>query len=119
MPQEGIADEAKAIQAAVLADWEAGNVVKEFSEKQWERRVSDRDIERTLKSKSTLICRYTWEGWPRFGFWHPQVKVVIVWQPPEGGLRSELKSCIVPRKNGTEYLQRQSDFEPVRWKEGD
>ena len=116
MPQEGIADEAKAIQAAVLADWEAGNVVKEFSEKQWERRVSDRDIERTLTSKSTLICRYTDYGQPRYGLWHPHVQVFIGWQPSEAGFRSELKTCI-PYEDGQGYMKRQDDFEPVRWRE--
>jgi hypothetical protein len=119
MARTRTAEEAKATQAAALADWEAGNVNKEFSEKQWERNVSDKDVERTLKGKSVLICRFTWQELPRFGFWHPQVKVVIIWQPAESGLGSELKSCIVPKKNGPEYLQRQSDFEPVRWEDGD
>jgi hypothetical protein len=119
MTRQWAAEEAATVQAGALVDWEEGNVNKEFSEKQWERGVSNRDVERTLKSKSTLICRYTHHGQPRFGFWHPQVKVVIVWQPPESGLRRELKSCIIPKRNGTEYLRRQRDFKPVRWKEGD
>ncbi len=71
--------EAKRIQAAALADWAAGNVNKEFTEKQGERGVSDKDVERTLKSKSPLICRYTDYGQPRYGFWHPEVRVFIGW----------------------------------------
>ena len=77
MARKWTGDEAKAIQAVALADWEAGNVVKEFSEKQGERDVSNRDIERTLKSKSTLICQYTHHAQPRFGFWHPEVRIFI------------------------------------------
>ena len=114
MVQEWTKDKIAAIQAAVLADWEAGNVVKEFSEKQWERSVSNRDIERTLKSKSTLICRYTHHGQPRFGFWHPQVRMWIAWQPAEEGLRSELKSCIPDIKDGLAYGRRRDDFKLVR-----
>lgn len=68
MTRRWTAAEAKAIQAAALADWEAGNVNKEFAEKQGERSVSDKDVERTLKSNSALICRYTDYGQPRYGF---------------------------------------------------
>jgi hypothetical protein len=108
------ADEAKAIQAAARADWETGNVNKEFTEKQGERGVSDKDVERTLKSNSTLICRYTHHGQPRFGFWHPQVRTWIAWQPAEAGLPSELKSCITDIKDGFAYGRRRDDFELVR-----
>lgn len=112
MARQWTAEEVAAIQAAALADWEAGNVVKEFSEKQWERGVSDRDIERTLKSKSTLICRYTDYGQPRYGFWHPEVRVFIGWQPAEARFRSEVKTCI-RQDDGRAYMQRQTDFEAV------
>ncbi len=104
----------EAVQAAALADWEGGNVVKEFSEKQRERRVSDRDIERTLKSKSALICRYSHHGQPRFGFWHPQVRMWIAWQPAEEGLQSELKSCIHDIKDGLAYGQHRDNFKLIR-----
>ena len=73
MARQWTAEEAAAIQGAALTDWDAGKVGKEFSAKQLERSVSDMDIYRTLRSKSTLICRYTDYGQPRYGFWHPQV----------------------------------------------
>lgn len=114
MTRRWTAEEAKAIQAAARADWEAGNVNKEFTEKQRERGVSDKDMERTLKSNSTLICRYTHHGQPRFGFWHPEVRMWIAWQPAEAGLQSELKSCITDIKDGFAYGRRRDDFELVR-----
>lgn len=112
------AEEARQIQEAAHADWNAGNVVKEFSEKQLERSVSDMDIYQTLRSKSTLICRYTHHSQPRFGFWHPRVKMWIAWQPAEEGLRSELKSCISNIRDGLAYGQRRDDFELVRMAKG-
>ncbi len=118
MARQWTAEEAAVVQAAALADWEAGNVVKEFSEKQLGRGVSNRDMERTLKSKSTLICQYTHHAQPRFGVWHSHVKVWIAWQPAEEGLRSELKSCIPDIKNGLTYGQRRDDFELVRIAKG-
>jgi len=108
------ADETKQIQAAARADWEAGNVRRDFYAKQVERNISDSEIERTLKSKSTLICRYTDYGQPRYGFWHPHVRVVIAWLPAEEGFTSQLKSCF-RRTDGDNYLSELEDFEPVRW----
>ncbi len=114
MTRRWTVEEAKAIQAAALADWEAGNVNKEFTEKQWERGVSDSAVERVLKSNSTLIARFYHTGQPRYGFWHPPSEVLIIWQPVEEGFQSELKSCL-PHEGGNEYLQRQTGFQPVRW----
>jgi len=68
-----------------------------------------------LKSNSTLIARFYHTGQPRYGFWHPQSELLVIWQPAEEGFQSELKSCL-PHKFGDEYLQRQTDFQPVRWK---
>ena len=115
MARRWTAEEAAVIQMAALADWNAGKVGKEFSEKQLGRNVFDIDIERTLRGQSTLICHYTDYGQPRYGFWHPQVRVFIAWQSPEEGFRSQLKTCI-RYEDGRGYMQRQDDFEPVRWK---
>jgi len=52
------ADEA---QAAALADFLAGRVSNEFTAKTLERGISDRDIERGLKSGSSAVCRYVHE----------------------------------------------------------
>jgi hypothetical protein len=108
-------EDSAAIQVAVLADWEAGNVHRDFYAKQVERNIADLEIERTLRSKSMWICRYSDFGQARLGFWHPQVRVVMVWRPAEAGFRSKMKSCF-RRNNGDDYLEGQDDFEPVRWK---
>ena len=94
-------EEASEIQAEALADWE-------------ERNVPDSAVERVLKSKSTLIAWFYHVGQPRYGFWHSQSQVIVIWQPEEEGFESELKSCF-PHEVGNEYFGRQTGFQPVRW----
>jgi len=113
MAQQWTAAEARQIQEAAYADWDAGKVGKEFSEKQLERGISNSAVERVLRSNSTLIARFYHSGQPRYGFWHPQGQVIVIWQPAEEGFESELKSCF-PHKAGDGYFQRQTGFQPVR-----
>jgi hypothetical protein len=115
MVRQWTAEEIAAVQATALADWDAGKVGKEFSEKQLERGISDSVIDRVLRSKSTLIARFYHSGQPRYGFWHPQSQVVVIWRPAEEGFFSELKSCF-PHQAGDEYFQRHLWFQPVRWR---
>lgn len=115
MARRRTAEEARQIQEAALADWEAGNVAKEFSEKQLERGIPNSAIDRVLRSKSTLIARFYHSGQPRYGFWHPQRRALVIWQPAEEDFFSELKSCF-SHQAGDEYLIRQTGFQPVRWR---
>ena len=95
-------------QEAALADFLAGRVSNEFTAKALERAISDRDIERVLKSGSSAVCRYVHEGQPRYGFWNPGNNLFVAWQPSGGGMPSELKTAIVPR-NRIRYLLRLSE----------
>lgn len=105
----------EAIVAAVLTDWEAGNLSKEFKVKQRDRGISDAQIERTLKGKASLIGRYTDHGRPRYGFWHLQTQVFVAWQPAEAGFASQLKACF-REKDGRTYMRNRRNFQVVRWK---
>jgi hypothetical protein len=88
---------AEKAQAAALADFLAGKVGKEFTAKLLERGISDRDVERVLKSHSSGVCQYVHEGQPRYGFYHPDSGVFVSWQPAEGGFTSEIKTAMRPR----------------------
>lgn len=115
MSRQWTASEITAIVKAATADWQAGRVNRDFALKQKERNISDAEIEQTLQSRATLICRYRYRGKLRCGFWHPRVKILLAWRPAEEGLSSQFETCF-HREDGQKYMEDLDAFEPVRWR---
>lgn len=95
-------------------DWEAGKFSNEFYAKLVERDISDIQVERALRSRSSGICRYRHRGQPRYGFWHPASQLFIVWRPAEEGYESEYKTCFYVR-SGMAYMRGLEDVEILRF----
>jgi len=115
MGRRWTASEIAAIIKAAWVDWQTGRVNRDFAVKQKERNVSDADIEQTLKSRATLICWYRYRGQPRYGFWHPRVKIFLAWRSAEEGLSSQFETCF-RREDGQRYMEGLDAFERVRWR---
>jgi hypothetical protein len=89
-------EQANAVQQAALADWQSGHIGNEFYDKVPERQISDRDVERVLKSKSSGVWQYRHEkNQLRYGCWHPATEIFVAWQPAEEELQSEIKSAFI------------------------
>lgn len=100
------------IQAAALQAWEEGHLGKEFTSKLQDRGLDDSDVHQVLRSKGSYIAKYTDNGQPRYGFWHPGSKTFVAWQPNEQGYESEFKTCI--KIGSANYLKQRKDFRALR-----
>lgn len=96
-----------------LADWETGKFSNEFYAKLVERDISEIQVERALRSRSSGVCKYRHHGQPRYGFWHPASKLFTVWRPAEEGYESEYKTCFYVR-NGVTYMHGLENVEILR-----
>ena len=113
MRQDSRENQASEAQAQALADFLAGRLSNEFSAKCLERAISDREIERVLKSKSSVVASYVDHGQPRYGFWHPESLLFVAWQPPRLGKRGLLKSAL-EHLDGFDYLRCRPGAEVLR-----
>ena len=86
----------------------------EFYAKLVERDISDIQVERALRSRSSGICKYQHRGQPRYGFWHPASKLFIVWRPAKEGYESEYKTCFYAR-SGMAYMRGLENVEILRF----
>jgi hypothetical protein len=110
-------ERARAVQAAALADFQAGKIANEFYAKEAERPFTDADVERVLKSRSSGVWRYVYDDEPRYGFWHPDTTWFVAWRPNEEGYESELKTCF-DVLDGARYVQNRSDVKCLREPKG-
>ncbi len=106
-------ERARVAQAAALTDFQAGRIANEFYAKEAERPFTDADVERALKSRSSGVCRYVYEGEPRYGFWHPATQLFISWRPSEEGYTSQVKTCYRVQ-HGERYLRNRRESVMLR-----
>ncbi|NCO41592.1 MAG: hypothetical protein COZ06_28425 [Armatimonadetes bacterium CG_4_10_14_3_um_filter_66_18] len=107
MAESGLDQEAHAAQAAALADWLAGRIANEYYDKVPERQISDTAVQRVLQSKVSGVGRYRHtRDQPRYEFWHPESEILVVWQPAEQTLHSQIKTCF-RRARIEPYMLRQ------------
>lgn len=117
MQQDVTQQDIQVIIRKAIADWETGKFSNEFYAKLVERDISDIQVERALRSRSSGICKYRHRGQPRYGFWHPASKLFIVWRPAEEGCESEYKTCFYVR-SGMAYMLGLENVEILRFPRG-
>ena len=107
MAESGPDQEAHAVQLAALTDWLAGRLANEYYDKVPERRIADSAVQRVLQSRASGVWRYRHDQeQPRYGFWHPESEILVVWQPAEENLHSQIKTCF-RRARIESYMLRQ------------
>lgn len=93
----------------VLEDFNSAAFGNEFSAKLVERLLSECDVELAIRSRRSVIGRYSHFGHERIGFWHPNTGVFVAWKPtPPTRIVSAFEV-----HDGENYFRR-LDAEPIR-----